>query len=83
MKNTGFCVGINLKPVTPVVFKNIHLGACTNNWRKMHHIPLRRKPLKRVFFKTPNENLIIFGTTGCGMSFSDKIDVLRGEDIKI
>ena len=82
MKNTELHIGINLKPLTQVVFDNFHLEAYTNNWRKMHRMPLKRKLSKRVLFKTSNENLILFGTTGGGMPFSNKIDVLRGEEYK-
>lgn len=46
----------------------------TNNYRKMHHKPMRRKPLKRL-----SENLTVIGkaTTGGGMYFSSLLHRLK------
>lgn len=44
----------------------------SNNYLKLHGRPMRRKPIKR-----PQENVIVIGMTGKGMSFTDKLQTLR------
>lgn len=77
MGNKGLCCGVNLKPTTPFILECIPHRKKSNNWLKMHHKPMRRKPLKK-----PSANLVVIGKMGCGRSFTDKMKLLHGEEYK-
>lgn len=72
MKRNAIYIGE--KPISINIFDMIYKQSrkTSNNYLKLYGKPMRRKPIKR-----PQENLIVIGMTGKGMSFTNKLQTLR------